>query len=191
MKPDEAELTGPGEFLLEVAGESKYQAELEAICGRRTEEGEDKYVKARLVLENDNPYDPNAVRVDIEGRTVGYLSREYARQYRKQVARLGRPNMIGICAANIRGGWQRRGGNRGHYGVWLDVDMVEGQAQAASGQRPWFSSRWVIGAAVGGGLCLCGLCMVGGLADSLQGISPGKATVKIERLATMTPTGRP
>jgi hypothetical protein len=35
-----------------------------------------------MIPENDNPHDRNAVRVEVEGRHVGYLSRETAKDYR-------------------------------------------------------------------------------------------------------------
>jgi hypothetical protein len=77
-----AHVQGSGAFALPVVGESHYQETLQAICGPRSDDGEDRRVAARLVLENDNPYDSMAVRVDIQGQTVGYLSREHARRYR-------------------------------------------------------------------------------------------------------------
>ena len=62
-----AHLRGSGAFALPIVGESYYQEALEAICGPRSDEGEDRRVEARLVLENDNPHDSMAVRVDIQG----------------------------------------------------------------------------------------------------------------------------
>ena len=84
-----AHLQGSGAFALAIVGESHYQEALEAICGPRSDEGEDRRLEARLVLEDDNPHDSMAVRVDIQGLTVGYLSREHARQYRNQLAKAG------------------------------------------------------------------------------------------------------
>src|SRR5262249_33544424 len=92
-------------------------------CGPRSEEGEDRHVEAHLVLENDNPYDSLAVRVDIEDRTVGYLSREHARQDRKQIERAGYASIDAYCEARIRGGWDGGDGGHGHYGVFLDLPM--------------------------------------------------------------------
>jgi hypothetical protein len=106
-------------FSMKVVGESNYQANLEAICGKRTEMGENRVVTAMLILEDSNPHDPNAVRVDIQGKTVGYLSRAAAKKYRKRF-----PGQNGAqCAANIRGGWKRKGtgDDTGFYGVWLDL----------------------------------------------------------------------
>jgi hypothetical protein len=119
----EGDLPGPGTFSLPIVGESKYQTNLEWICGVRTENGEDRVVTATLILENSNPYDQNAVRVDIEGLTVGYLSRDLAKQYRARLQQAGHPTLRSTCSANIRGGWDRGRRDKGHYGVWLDLPV--------------------------------------------------------------------
>jgi len=123
-----AHLRGSGAFALPIVGESHYQEALEAICGPRSDEGEDRRVEARLVLENDNPHDSMAVRVDIQGQTVGHLSREHARQYRKQLERAGYASTDAYCKARIRGGWDRGEGGHGHYGVFLDLPMDDSTA---------------------------------------------------------------
>jgi len=70
---------GHGEYAQEVVGESNYQPALRAI-----RESKDKpFHRARLVPEDTNPYDNQAVRVDVAGKTVGYLPRADARRWRK------------------------------------------------------------------------------------------------------------
>jgi hypothetical protein len=130
-----ARLQGSGAFPLPIVGESQYQEALETICGPRSEEGEDRIVEARLVFEDDNPHDSMAVRVDIKGLTVGYLSREHARQYRNHVRRAGSHSVDTYCDARIRGGWDRGERRRGHYGVYLDlpVDGLDDDAQPSKG----------------------------------------------------------
>lgn len=98
--------TPSGNFPLDVVGESHYQAALERVCGGRCKDGFNKPVTATLVLENSNRNDKNAVRVDINEATVGYLSRDNARRYRKALKMPGdlRPR---TCPAVIRGGWDR------------------------------------------------------------------------------------
>ena len=123
-----AHLRGSGAFALPIVGESYYQEALEAICGPRSDEGEDRRVEARLVLENDNPHDSMAVRVDIQGQTVGHLSREHARQYRNQLERAGYASTDAYCKARIRGGWDRGEGRQGYYGVFLDLPMDDSTA---------------------------------------------------------------
>src|SRR5438874_5909045 len=90
-KPVVAIIQGTGQYACAVVGESHYQDALETICGGRGERGADKAVTARLIYEPENPYDDLAVRVDVQGRTVGYLDRQRARSFRSQL-RLAAPN---------------------------------------------------------------------------------------------------
>lgn len=115
-------LDGPGTFRLAVVGESSYQGALEHICGPRCEEGEHRVVDAVLVPEKGNKFDDQAVYVEIAGRKVGYLTKEHARGLRSLLA--NRSGTRAACRAEIRGGWSRDdGGDLGHYGVWLDVNL--------------------------------------------------------------------
>jgi len=86
-------LPGPKTFSIGVVGESHYQSAVESICGGRTDQGHEKIVEAVLLHEDNNPYDSKAIRVDIQGNTVGYLSRENARQYRKRLEKAGHKGM--------------------------------------------------------------------------------------------------
>jgi hypothetical protein len=104
-------------------GESHYQDALDAICGGRTSEGADFFTEAELVLEDDNRHDDQAVRVEIDQRLVGYLSRGNARRYRRLLVELGLGRVIGVCDAWIRGGWDRGRDDRGNYGVLVGVPL--------------------------------------------------------------------
>jgi hypothetical protein len=118
------DLPGPGTYLGDVVGESHYQDALNVICGGKTERGHHKIVKALLVCEDPNPYDSHAVRVDIEGKTVGHLSRMNARHFREELIAGGFAGITGVCSAEIVGGWDRGGGDEGHYGVKLDLRVI-------------------------------------------------------------------
>ena len=118
------ELPGPGTYLGEVVRESLYQDALNAICGGKSESGHHKIVKALLVCEDSNPHDTDAVRVDIDGKTVGYLNRLNARHFRKQLIAGGCAGMPGLCSAEIVGGWDRGGGDEGNYEVKLDLRVA-------------------------------------------------------------------
>jgi len=117
----QANLPGPGRFAVEVVGTSHHQESLEAICGGRSKDGVRFKTTAVLVLEDENPHDKKAVRVEIDGYAVGHLSRENAREYRKQLKKAGHPKITASCAALIVGGWDRGGGDRGHFGARLDL----------------------------------------------------------------------
>ena len=112
---------GPGTYNVDAVGESHYQEALESICGGRTENSQRLVVEAFLVPENDNPYDPKAVCIYIQDQTVGYLDRETARSFREKLAEIGLAEVAAKCSAIIVGGWDRGGGDRGHFGVKLDL----------------------------------------------------------------------
>jgi hypothetical protein len=114
-------LDGNGSYSLEVVGESNYQKALERACGGRTKESQDLIVTAVLILDDDNPYDPKAVCVTVDGRTVGFLSRDHAKRFRARLRREGIREYEFPCKGNIRGGWDRGGGDFGYFGIWLDV----------------------------------------------------------------------
>lgn len=122
MSVEVPQITGPGYFDIEVAGESHYQRHLSKVCGPRCKEGERKEVRAQLALENDNQFDNMAVKVMIQGGLVGYLPRETARDFRRAlVAGDLTAHPVFECPAIIRGGWDKGDGDIGHYGVWLDL----------------------------------------------------------------------
>jgi hypothetical protein len=115
-------ICGAGSFRIDVAGESFYEESFAALCGERTIEGVRIELRARLTLQDDNPYDKHAVRVTIQGHPVGHLSRDHARAFRRRV-RYGALSQHEVfeCAALICGGWDRGDGDVGNYGVRLDL----------------------------------------------------------------------
>ena len=117
------ELSGNGKFNFEIVGESNYQGALEMICGGRDEESAKQRAEASLVLENDNPYDDKAVRIDISGKTVGYLSKVNARKYREFLVIRNYGNIVGVCQAIVVGGWSRSKEETGSFGVKLDLSL--------------------------------------------------------------------
>lgn len=115
-------ITGPGYFRINVAGESFYRDNLAKICGPRSEDGINLEAYAHLILDDDNPHDNKAVRVEIHGLQVGHLPRQAARDFRR-IVRYGKFSVHEMfeCAALIRGGWDRGSDDRGDYGVRLDL----------------------------------------------------------------------
>ena len=103
--------------------ELHYQADIERQY--RLHGGTEHPVKATatLIPEDDNEYDANAVRVEIGGRLVGYLSREQAQEYRSAVG-----TASGRRGAKIVGGFlldederEDEGRERAHFGVMLNI----------------------------------------------------------------------
>jgi len=120
----QAHLPGPGTYAFDVVGESHYQNALEAICGGRSEDSAEHRTQATLSLEDSNPHDKQAVRVDIGGETVGYLSRKDGRAYCKQLTQFGHGQILCKCDAMVVGGWRRSRSDQGHFGVKLDLPVV-------------------------------------------------------------------
>ena len=131
-------LAGNGTFRLEPrgAGRSERQDALLEIAGRKHQGGVDIPVEAVLVREPDNLVDPRAVRVEIGGKHVAYLSREHARE----VCIVLQWRMLATCAARIVGGWkreatmnkdgsERRAASEGSFGVRLDVVLPAREAE--------------------------------------------------------------
>jgi hypothetical protein len=126
-RPSILELNGGMQFDADVVGESHYQAALDAICGGRTEEGHEFETVATVARDDENGYDRHAVRVEIRGLLVGYLSRDDAKAFRKLLKLAGVPDVCIACPALIRGGWDRGGRDKGHYGVKLDLPPLYGR----------------------------------------------------------------
>ncbi len=116
---------GNEEFKLPVVGEFHYQSTFEEICGPRTEEGENRVVTAVLILDNTNRYDNNAVRVEVEGKTVGYLSRSDASTFRTRLQNERVTAQHFTCKANIRGGGRSENKKPGMVGIYLDVNLYD------------------------------------------------------------------
>lgn len=110
-------------FEVEVVGESRRQDALERIAQGRTESGPVRSrVEAVLVPEPGNRQDQNAIRVEIEGETVGYVGRDDAEDFAPILWKLVQRRQRLVVPATITGGWERRGGaDRGRFGVVLDM----------------------------------------------------------------------
>ena len=117
-------LMGAAKFELEISGEEQYQTVLESLSGPRVPKGVNLYETASLKLEDNSPQDKNAVRVEILGKQVGYLSPKAASLFREQLIARGIPTGVGQCAAVIRGGWVSSDGRKGSYKVWLDTPTL-------------------------------------------------------------------
>jgi hypothetical protein len=70
-----------GDELVRVVGTSHYQDALLELSGRESDEEIRVDKVAIFVPEPDNPHDPNAIAIAIEGRLVGYLSRDENRRW--------------------------------------------------------------------------------------------------------------
>ena len=113
---------GAAGFLVDVVGESFNQDAIEAAAGGRHEDGAvTPLVIAQLVRETNNPYDSNAVRVDLGNRPCGHISRTEAPRYHRALAALAEIGRPATCRAWLTGGWDRGVLDKGSFGVKLDL----------------------------------------------------------------------
>ena len=109
-----------GRFDVIVVGVSFYQTVLAKICGNRCGKGLDVFTQAEIIPDDDNPHDKNAVRVDINGETVGHLSRKNAILWRSKMISDKHSSAV-KCPARIS--WDQNFDEGGSYGVWLNLDL--------------------------------------------------------------------
>lgn len=124
------DIRGSGTFAVDVVGVARRQGAIIDIVERHGRSGSGRTVTldALLVLENTNPHDANAVRVEIDGALIGYLSRDNARRYRADLGAAGAEIATVRCKARIVGGFETATGERAHFGVRLDLPPMEGHA---------------------------------------------------------------
>lgn len=106
----------------EVVGESSYQKELAAIAGPAPDDGHEVPVTVWLICQDNNPHDRNAVAVVVQEKTVAYLRREDAREYRKSL-REETDSLPSAMTAGliVGGGIKRKTGERMHLGIRIDL----------------------------------------------------------------------
>jgi hypothetical protein len=108
-----------GGELVNVAGESHYQPALHELAPWDGREDLRHETVAELVPEPENPHDPDAVRVEIAGKLVGYLPRASARDYKSLIAVYVRKRRRVTCDAMIAG--RASGGEEAVLGVFLKL----------------------------------------------------------------------
>ena len=103
-------------YAYNIVGEQSYQNNLKKIAGPKEEESKFFECYAKVSSEPLNQYDKNAVKVEINGLLVGYLSRSEAAKLAGKVVNKTVP-------AVIDGGWKDEE-STGSYGVKLAINNV-------------------------------------------------------------------
>jgi hypothetical protein len=105
-----------------VIGESNYQSHLKQIAGDHGKQSACIDVLALLLPEPTNQYDKNAVRVFIQGETVGFIPKEHCITYLRRLTalKLSRTSAT-TCDAQVMGGFIGKDGKRASYGVVLNI----------------------------------------------------------------------
>jgi hypothetical protein len=112
---------------IDIVGEQSYQDNIrhvilyDIMVEKDDMEYHDDKLEACLVLEDENQYNPgNAVRVDIEGKTVGYLDRRNAEEYRRHLDKLNASESLYFCDA-FAAGKRESSRQKMKFGVWLSM----------------------------------------------------------------------
>jgi hypothetical protein len=125
-----------GDEDLELVGEASYQDALWSICGGAEGDRIRHRVIGLLVREPTNPHDPNAIRVDIDGLTVGYLSAEDAVRYGAGLSALVAQHGCAIALHGVIVGGGCYPDGPGRLGVWLEHDPAHFGLGRSVGSRP-------------------------------------------------------
>lgn len=103
-------------YIYNIVGEQSYQNNLKKIAGPKEEESKFFECYAKVSSEPFNQYDKNAVKVEINGLLVGYLSKSEAAKLSSKVVNKTVP-------AVIDGGWKDEE-STGSYGVKLAINNI-------------------------------------------------------------------
>lgn len=129
-QPQMVILEGDGSFEIEVVGESHYHAQLRSLAGPNDRDDVEVVKTAYLVPEPRNQNDPNAVRVDVDGKPVGHLPRNVAAEL---APILKRAKLAGVQVQAQISAFK----GADNYNVWLDGDLGE-IVRAFPVDRPWW-----------------------------------------------------
>lgn len=111
---------------LQVVGESHYQHNLWSLTDADSESERVRVpVIALLVPEIDNPYDPDAVAVWINGLKTGHLSGEDARLYRAGILAIQQAEHGPVAVPGVIAGGGLDGARMRALGVFLNVDRAK------------------------------------------------------------------
>lgn len=105
--------------MLAVVGEAHYQRALRGAAGGRSSE-DGITVQACISREPRNKYDKNAVRISVDGETVGYIARELAPLMRARLQWIESQGQVATCPARILGGSRAKP----HYGIVLHCSQA-------------------------------------------------------------------
>ena len=94
-------LHGRRKYRFTVVGASIYRSALERLCGVDLQAWHGRKLKAILVPEYGSPNKDDAVRVEINGRTVGYLPGDAAFECCRRLRASGSAVVRGQCRARI------------------------------------------------------------------------------------------
>ena len=104
------------EYLYNIVGEQSCQQNLKTIAGAKQAESKYFQTSAKVISEPDNKFDRNAIKVEIDGLLVGYISKQDAEKLAGR-----KVNKVVPCLIN--GGWLDAE-SEGSYGVKLAIQNL-------------------------------------------------------------------
>jgi len=105
-------------YSYDIVGEQSYQENIKRIAGEKQEVSKAFETRARVVSEPNNSFDKNALKVQINGLTVGYIPKKDAASVSKQVKKIDT-----VVPALIVGGW-KDSESEGNFGVKLALPHI-------------------------------------------------------------------
>ncbi|MBY0467083.1 MAG: hypothetical protein K2W33_19255 [Burkholderiales bacterium] len=109
------------EYNFELVGTEFYQGELQHIANHHGNQQAATPLTAMLIPVDDNRLDDTAVRVDVDGLTVGYLSRIDSKGYHRRMAELKQKVMPTACAAMLVARAARQSGQPAQFTIKLGM----------------------------------------------------------------------
>lgn len=110
-----------GKYNFDIVGESHYQRALKALRGDMDDPSLDGIGTALIIPDNNNPHDSLAVRVTVQGLTIGHFSKTDARDFRERLTAMNLGTSITSCGVKITGGHTLQDGDQAHFGARLDL----------------------------------------------------------------------
>lgn len=124
-QPNYHPLQGNAQYNFKIIGEAAFQENLLHIAGRKQEKATCMKLNAVIQAEPTNQFDAEAVRVQINGYTVGYFDRQTAMDFKTTLAaRQIAPTTKFKAGASIVGGWKDHK-SEGDFSVYLDIDTQQ------------------------------------------------------------------
>ena len=113
------------EYDFVVVGESHFQSSLAQIASKYGSSTAQQECFAHLIPEDDNEFDNKAIKVAVDGLTVGYMDRENARSFRQRLGKKGWAGQTTYCQALVVGGGNLPNGETRLYGIQLDLKCFD------------------------------------------------------------------
>ncbi len=118
-KPKAVVIFRNGSLPMHILEKRRYQQVLSEIAKSSRKTRSSSEIPAEIIREADNPIDSNTIRIEIDGKCVGYIPTDQARRLSLQMSEDGIDRAK--CLARIRGGWQAHHKRSGLYGLTLAI----------------------------------------------------------------------